>query len=111
MITVTYDPQNGQVVPDGEIAKFVDDMLSCKRADLELTVGSGTMVNEFRLRVARAELSHRHIQFVFNGEVLIMNEFGRMAVWPKGFADYQDWQTVGILTAASISNRKAKEQS
>ena len=121
MITITYDPLQGQVVPDGEVAAYVTNVIrehiagSVHDYDIkvERTVGSGSIINEFRLRVARQELSHTSLQFVFDHQTMTVNEYAVLYDWPKGFADLDDRQVSEILICAlkRRRNQKAKEQS
>jgi len=99
MLKVTYDPENGSVVPDSGVPAFVEYVLSDYRCDIKyaVSVGSEVLINGFRLAVCRAELDPDEIVFIFKGEELVVNAEGRLPVWPRGFCDLTTHQLSELL--------------
>jgi hypothetical protein len=107
MIIVIYDPQAGAVVPDAKVSSFVNDIIMHRPGGDDwrtrcqyFTIGSETIINEFRLRVAEGKLPHDELIFEFLGKPFQMNEYAVIKDWPEGFCDYCDKQTVGIVQAS-----------
>jgi len=107
MITIHYDPEC-RAVPDGQVAEYVNSLIAEHARSTHSVlraVGVGSIVQEFRLRVARGEIPHTDLQFVFEGQTITINEYARLSDWPKGFADFEDQRIVEIIRTMSAKRR------
>lgn len=90
MLKVHFDPIRGYSVPDGLIESFVNDVIETRNpqaGDYELTVGSDTLVTQFRLAVAKKKIPHTDLVFVYDNKEIPVDERGSPRFWPAGFAD------------------------
>ena len=114
MITIHYDAVHGVAISDGMVSDYVTDLIVLHSEGMDLgkgllcTLSSSTVIDEFRLRVLRGELSHTELQFVFEDQVLVCNEFASLNVWPVGFADLQDRRLTELVRLA-CSKRKMNQ--
>jgi hypothetical protein len=111
MITILYDPHNGDAVADGRVVQYVDDLAQAfKHPDFRLTVGCASLIDEIRVRVVRKEIEHTNVQFLFanNGKLFILtcNEFGKLSEWPMGFCDL----TINQLREIGMSRRSEHKE-
>lgn len=92
IVYMVWDVNDGAAVPDGKVAKFVDDFL--KGEGQVIFVGTDTIVSEFRLRVKRGE--KLKLYFVAmddwmsrdsdtDWEFYRITEKGRVKIWPETF--------------------------
>jgi hypothetical protein len=102
MILIHYFPNADHAIPDGKIAAYVDDLLAAHAqiSNVVRSTSQGTVIQELRLRVARGELPHTDLQFVFDDHKFSLNEYAVIYDWPQGFADLEDRQVTEILTLA-----------
>jgi|SRR5882672_4072025 len=110
MITIIYDPHNGDAVADGRVAQHVDSLAQAfKRPDFRLRVGCASLIDEIRVRVVRKEIEHTNVQFLFgnNGKLFTItcNEFGKLSEWPGGFCDLAVNQLREIGMARHANNK------
>jgi|SRR5271156_6456816 len=116
MITIHYDAVQGVAIPDGMVADYVTDLIALHAEGLDIgkgvlrTLSSGTVIDEFRLRILRGELSHLDLQFVFEDRVLVCNEYANIKEWPKGFCDLMDHQVSEILRLVVVKHRQEKDK-
>lgn len=102
-ITLEYNADDGYLFPDGQAEKWVDGLLlqfehDCASreeqgwddAHYKFKVCSALLIDIFRLRLAEGRLKPGQLEIYFNGKKLDLNEYGRIAVWPKGFCDRTD---------------------
>jgi hypothetical protein len=109
MLTIIYDAEKGEAIPDGLTKKYVDRfVLQAKDlpANLVTTVSSSLVVDEFRLRVVRGEIHPKAIKFVFEGKDIWVEDDGRLASWPLGFCDHVS-NTLREIAQAKRERNKA----
>ena len=87
MLHLKWDPVNGICVPDGKVAEKVSEILSNLHEFNYHFIGSGLLINEFRLRIVRGEISASEVRFIVGGEDMFANSSGRFDHWPSGFCD------------------------
>src|SRR5476651_80981 len=63
---VTYDDQNGDVVPDGKVRQYVDDFLTGPTRSC--VVGSSLLIDEFRMLVVRGLVAGNQVRVNYDGE-------------------------------------------
>ena len=100
-IIVEYDANSGYTFPDGQAEKWVDNMIQIARdgrKEVKFQVSSALLVDYFRVKLARGELSMNEVEFVYEGQTLVHNEYGRFENWPKGFCDRTDKVLEELLT-------------
>lgn len=87
MFKIIYDPDYGQVVPDGDVESFVTDYVRNHSKLAKVTIGSEMMLTRFRVAVAEGELDHSMIEFYFKNELIPHRPDGSLTYWPKGMGD------------------------
>lgn len=113
MIKIQYDRNEGIALPDGKVKAWVDYVVYAhKRGNSgQHLVGTDSIINELRLRVALKELTPADIQFVFdNGSTVFLvpiDHDGFFSVTPVGFADYSSMQALELLGAVVGNKEKA----
>ena len=58
-------------------------------SDIEVTVGSGLVIEHLRLAVAKGRIDAEAVTLMFQGERIDINKKGRLHKWPLGFCDEQ----------------------
>jgi hypothetical protein len=94
-LKLTYDPQNGVVVPDGQCEQKAKEIIERRDA---WWIGSETLFSWIRLWVKRGLISPDEVEIYFNREVdgvkqsvrILIDKNGRLDNWPKGFFDIHD---------------------
>lgn len=100
MITIEYIP-TGLAISDNEAENFV---FSLKDNDF-VSVSTSNVI--FAAKVLSLE-HNIPVQFMFNGNIIKMNEYGAIHDWPKGFCDYiLNWNSKVIQFAV---NKRKKEK-
>jgi hypothetical protein len=90
MLTIEYDSLNGIPVADGMAEMLVLDMF--KRGFTHYKTGSENLILATRALIADGKLPHTEIQFLFKGEIIKPDKYGRSLEWPVGFCDcINDW--------------------
>jgi hypothetical protein len=64
------------------------------------------LIDAIRAEVVKGTYSHEDICFIFEGETILMNEYGRMANWPKGFNDMSMRICYDIIRGARDKRKK-----
>jgi hypothetical protein len=78
---VTYDPENGDVVPDAKIRQYVDDFIDGPTRNC--CIGAATMIDEFRMQVVRGRVEGGQIRVgTPGGEFHAINEYAVLNPWP-----------------------------
>jgi hypothetical protein len=88
MISIHYDAQNGIAIPDAGVSSYVDAALETAKEfnpenpELFLTVGCESLIDEFRVRIVRKEITAEQIEFLFIDvagakHTIKCNEFGQ----------------------------------
>lgn len=91
MLTIKYDAVNGVAVPDGQAEQYAREVVTLHNSsprDETVTVSNGLVVDAFRLMVSRKVIHHTEIQFMYNDQVIAVDERGHLKLWPAGFCDY-----------------------
>jgi len=91
MINLIYDPINGQVVPDGKINEWADNL-----QDGDVIVGAETMVHELRARHAEGKLEIAELITFRRDGSDVPGDWFQMSIcpaggidhWPRGFCDF-----------------------
>lgn len=77
MLVIKYDPDYGDVVPDGKVASYVDQCInSARHQTLYFRAGAENILDEFRLRIARGNLAPENIEFTYKGKTYKSSEYG-----------------------------------
>ena len=84
MKKLTYDPTNGNAIPDGQVIQ-----VACDLPD-EYTTSNELLITAVRALVCHGTLSHEEIEIYYRGELIHMNSDGRIKDWPQGFCDNND---------------------
>lgn len=104
---VTYDPENGDVVPDGKIREYVDNFIASTTAGRRCTVGSERMLDEFRMLVVRGVVQGGQVRVgTPTGEFHPINENAVLVEWPCEHNDI----TSQLLMFACKMHRKRREE-
>jgi len=110
MLTVIYDPNFKGCVPDGQVKKVVDNIISVMDQRPETTVSNQTVIDELRLRICKGEISHNDIIFKFGDTEIKINEYGACpSGYPKGFLSAHIDRVTELLRCAS-DKKKEKEK-
>lgn len=91
MLTIIYDPYDGEAIPDGRNQTYVDHfMLTHKglQTNLVTTISTALTLDEFRLRVARGEITPSDVRVVFQGKDIWIDSAGKLSEWPPGLGDH-----------------------
>lgn len=102
---ITYDPENGDVVPDAKLREYVDNFIAGDTR--KCTIGSERMIDEFRLLVARGVVQGGQLRVGGTSGVFHpINEYAVLVEWPCEY----DYITSQLLMFAAKQRRKLKEQ-
>lgn len=113
MLVLNYDPVNGGSVADGQVEAFVDSWIAFGRTNTTyLDVGSETILDMFRLKIARNEVDVKDLIFIYDRDIYEVNEYGVLSRTvdgkfgnpPPSFGS----DLAGKIINASISKRKLK---
>ncbi len=103
MITIEYfNNVSAIAVPDIEAERFV----------LSLKDGAFVSVSTANVIFAARALSVEKnipIQFMYNNEIIKMNEYGAIHHWPKGFCDRDNDWTLRVVKFAMEKRKREKE--
>lgn len=90
-ITVIYDPDEGDCVPDALALNYAQKVAENSKIEKQTTrVGSEIIIQAFRVLVKRGDICLHQIDF-FYGDVLISCGVNNtLSSWPTGFCDYSD---------------------
>jgi hypothetical protein len=89
MITIIYDPENGEVVQDAKTEAWARQIISLS-GDVEITIGIELMITAIRA-VGIVEFPHKwnEVVFKFRDTILKLDEFWNIPDgFPKDFGDY-----------------------
>lgn len=92
---IVVDPIHGLAVPDGRVADTVTMLINNAKKCRTWSLGTLTLVNEFRLRVKRKEIAD--LVFVYQGKEIQVDKDGRLSDHPEGFCDIFDHQLDELL--------------
>lgn len=92
MFTVIYDADNGFCLQDRKVEDYVMKTLIDNPNGAVIRVGSHLIINAFRVAVLTNQLAAADIKFEFNGQIITINDAGKLSHWPQGFCDIIDSQ-------------------
>ncbi len=104
MIRVIYDPKFGTSLADGEVETFVSAVICGynysegafpENKPLELVIGNGLILDFFRKALVEGKFDKMEVKF--GDKIIPVDEYGRLAEWPLGLADYQRTAIVSVL--------------
>lgn len=96
MIRVIYDPKFGISLADGQVEKFVTDVVCahnyCKDTfteskPLEVIIGNCLILDFFRKALVEEKFDKLEVKF--EDQIIPVDEYGRLSVWPQGLGDHQ----------------------
>lgn len=104
-IEITYDPLNGHAVADGECQTVVDNIVLQYRdkmvGRIARTYSTSLIFDMLRLEVVRGNIKHTDIIFMFEGKEVVVNEYGAIVDWPRGFCDHHGDVAENIIRLAA----------
>lgn len=94
MLTLTYS-ETGTRVPDKQAENWARKKIKAYQnkpagTDVTITVANGIVVSAFRVLVKEGVMDHNDIQVLHGGLIYPINEYGRLIIWPPGFAEGED---------------------
>jgi hypothetical protein len=95
MLVIEYQPNAvwPKAAPDARLVEFAEAIIEDYKefcpapAIFVKTISSQLMIDAFRLCVKRGLIDPKDFRFKFQGELLEVNENGKLPVWPPGFGD------------------------
>lgn len=108
MINITYNPDTGMTLPDGKVKEWVDQVIADFKKNRKVSVfhvvGLDSIINEFRIRVAKKEITPDDIEFYFErGDyttfIVEIDEKGIFDLSPVGFNTFTQMQALELLSA------------
>lgn len=100
MLRITYDSLFGEAVADGRVETLVS--LIAKIPDFRASYSTENVFLALRLAVARGDIEHHNIVFVYKCQEIRISKYGFIEDWPKGFCDTTDDTINEILKIAII---------
>lgn len=108
MLVIKYDPDFGDVVPDGKIANYVNQCINAARVSTHYyRVGSELIMDEFRLRIAQETLHCGNIEFTYKGKTYKLSKFG--VILDDDIPSLSLERSSEIIKLAAIRSRKERE--
>jgi hypothetical protein len=102
MIRLTYDPINGECMPDGICVQRAQELIKNHKQHNDFWVKEGkpfcvtqVFANElffhaFRVQVKRGLIACEEVEVTFGDHRITINKDGRCHTWPPGFCDHTD---------------------
>lgn len=85
MMIITFDPNNtDNLVPDGQVEAKAQEIADAKK---DVTISQAILVDAIRVLVNQGKLDADDFLFRYKDIDLIVNDYGRIDEWPKGFCD------------------------
>jgi hypothetical protein len=76
--------------------------------DTKFAVSTSLPISAVRLAICRGEIDNAHIAFIYKNKIFQTDKNGRIADWPRGFADIEGDLTEDMLTC-QVKRHKVKE--
>lgn len=78
MIRITYDPNQGDAIRDGEAAKLVAFWISehARGTEVSSTVATESVIGELRLAIAEERIAHNQVRIIVGEEEVSPDPFG-----------------------------------
>lgn len=89
-LKVTYDPIHGDVIQDGTITSYIDDVIFIMESSpvhYEIRVSNELIIFNFQLAIKEKRILSDDIGFYFNGEQVKHTSNGVFIDSPVGFCD------------------------
>jgi hypothetical protein len=84
MLTIEYDPINGDVVPD---SKWEEYLLKNKH---NCVIGGALGIYTLRLFIIKGIIDCNSLQIKFEDTILTIDAKGNLSDWPLGFCDHEE---------------------
>jgi hypothetical protein len=99
MLTIHWDPMDGESPPEGRVRERARQILKVSQeGDAEVRIGNTLLINEFRLFLKNEELGVKDVVFMYGQRQLQHYQNGRFSDWPSGFCDLMDEQLEQLLS-------------
>ena len=86
-LTLIYDPENGDCVPDGKVISKAEELINSGGT---YTFGNDMFFTAFRTLVKRGKIQPKDVEILFKHYGITLNSKGTCDFWPEGFCDYGD---------------------
>lgn len=96
MLTVVYDPLNGDAVLDGNAEAYAKRIIEAGAE--QVTIGNELVIHAFRVMVVRQLISPADIVFKFGDIIITVDVNAGLSEWPAGFCWYNRDFVVEILS-------------
>lgn len=92
---IEYDSMIGDIVPDGKVQKYVDDMVLMVHNEnlsspIIIIVGSVVLLDALRVAIKEKRLDRNTTTIHFEGKDYKVDKNARMTHWPVGLCDVYD---------------------
>jgi hypothetical protein len=110
LLTVEYNEHIGIVVADAAVPHIVQYWLGLHQQGQLTTIAAGNemLIDQFRLAVLDEQISHEDIMFMYQGEQIKVDTYGKLAHWPTGMCDLQQTQLRRLILGADKKRDKLK---
>lgn len=107
MLTIVYDPENGDAFADGKAEDTVKWFIDCveKVGQHRAVVSTFNVVDAARALIAEEVIDHTRIEFEFKGQKIPHSPSGKLTSWPMEFGALQTEWLRRINTANRARNR------
>jgi len=92
---IEYNPDIGDVIPDGKIYEYVDKIISTNQE--YVNVGSTVLFDAFRLAVRECKIDNRIVIVKYDGKEYELDEFGKVLNCPISLYKVYDKMIYGLL--------------
>jgi hypothetical protein len=82
MFKIVYDPDYGQIVPDGDTVSFIKSYVDNHSIRAKVVVGSELLLTGFRAAVANGDLDYRNVEFYYKDTLIEHTETGCLKKYP-----------------------------
>lgn len=91
-IRIEYDPDTGKAIKDGALDGWVDSIVDRYKADKPTTkkIATEACVDALRVKVKEREINHKDIVFIHNDDEIMVDKYGSLSHYPKGFCEIMD---------------------
>lgn len=105
MITMEYCAE-GTAVSDWDVEVVFGVLAAPPRGDARIKYSTANIFHRVRQGIAEEEVDHRHVLFVFDGQSVVVNEYGMIHDWPRGFLSNGDVHSK--ILRAGVYKRKRR---
>lgn len=116
MIYIEY-VEYGSAVSDFEYKMWLENIKNILKAvdngemkyDSRFSVSTSVPISAVRLAICKGEIDNAHVAFIYKNKVFQADKNGRIADWPKGFADAEGELAFKILTHQAKARRTSNK--